>query len=40
MSDAYGTALWVIDFLFGNAQYGSSVANFRGRVKALIPFVW
>jgi hypothetical protein len=30
VSDAYGTALWAIDFLFTNAQYGSSGANFHG----------
>ncbi len=27
VSDAYGTALWVIDFLFANAQYGSTGVN-------------
>jgi hypothetical protein len=30
ISDAYGTALWVIDFLFTNARYGSSGVNFHG----------
>ena len=30
ISDAYGTALWAIDFLFTNAQYGSTGANFHG----------
>ena len=30
VSDAYGTALWVIDFLFQNAQHGSSGVNFHG----------
>jgi len=30
VSDAYGTALWAIDFLFANAQYGSSGVNFHG----------
>ncbi len=30
MSDGYGTALWAIDFLFINAQNGSSGVNFHG----------
>ncbi|HWL88496.1 MAG TPA: glycosyl hydrolase family 79 C-terminal domain-containing protein [Polyangiaceae bacterium] len=30
VSDAYGTALWVLDFLFTNARYGSSGVNFHG----------
>ncbi|HEY2513466.1 MAG TPA: hypothetical protein VGI39_21505 [Polyangiaceae bacterium] len=30
VSDAYGTALWVIDFLFQNAQHGSAGVNFHG----------
>ena len=30
MSDAFGTALWAIDFLFTNAQNGSTGANFHG----------
>ena len=30
VSDAYGTALWAIDFLFTNAGYGSSGVNFHG----------
>jgi Glycosyl hydrolase family 79 C-terminal beta domain len=30
VSDAYGTALWGIDFLFTNALNGSSGANFHG----------
>ena len=30
ISDAYGTALWAIDFLFTNARYGSSGVNFHG----------
>jgi hypothetical protein len=30
VSDAYGSALWAIDFLFTNARYGSSGANFHG----------
>ena len=29
VSDAYGTALWAIDFLFLNAQYGSAGTNFH-----------
>jgi hypothetical protein len=30
VSDAYGTALWAIDFLFMNADNGSTGANFHG----------
>jgi hypothetical protein len=30
VSDAYGSALWAIDFLFANAQYGSTGTNFHG----------
>jgi hypothetical protein len=30
ISDAYGTALWAIDFLFTNAQYGATGVNFHG----------
>jgi hypothetical protein len=30
VSDAYGTALWVIDFLFQNAENGSSGINLHG----------
>jgi hypothetical protein len=30
VSDAYGTALWAIDFLFTNVRYGSTGANFHG----------
>jgi Glycosyl hydrolase family 79 C-terminal beta domain len=30
VSNAYGTALWAIDFLFTNAQYGSAGVNFHG----------
>jgi hypothetical protein len=30
VSDGYGTALWVIDFLFANAQNGSSGINLHG----------
>ena len=30
ISDAYGTALWVLDFLFINAQNGSSGVNMHG----------
>jgi hypothetical protein len=30
ISDGYGTALWVIDFLFANALHGSSGVNFHG----------
>jgi hypothetical protein len=30
ISDAFGTALWAIDFLFTNAEYGSAGANFHG----------
>lgn len=30
VSDAYGTALWAIDFLFTNALNGSSGVNFHG----------
>ena len=30
VSDAYGTALWAIDFLFLNAQNGCSGVNFHG----------
>jgi hypothetical protein len=30
VSDAYGTALWAIDFLFTNAQFGSTGVNFHG----------
>jgi hypothetical protein len=30
VSDAYGTALWAIDFLFTNAQNGSTGTNFHG----------
>jgi hypothetical protein len=30
ISDAFGTALWAIDFLFTNAEYGSSGVNFHG----------
>ena len=30
VSDAYGTALWGIDFLFTNARYGASGVNFHG----------
>ena len=30
VSDEYGTALWAIDFLFTNAQYGASGVNFHG----------
>ncbi len=30
ISDAFGTALWAIDFLFTNAQYGSTGVNFHG----------
>lgn len=30
VSDAYGTALWAIDFLFTNAQNGSTGVNFHG----------
>jgi hypothetical protein len=30
VSDAYGTALWVIDFLFQNAQHGSAGVNLHG----------
>ncbi len=30
ISDAFGTALWAIDFLFTNAEYGSTGANFHG----------
>jgi hypothetical protein len=29
VSDAFGTALWAIDFLFANAQYGSAGVNFH-----------
>ncbi len=29
VSDAYGTALWAIDYLFTNAKYGSSGINFH-----------
>jgi hypothetical protein len=30
VSDAFGSALWAIDFLFDNAQNGSSGVNFHG----------
>jgi hypothetical protein len=30
VSDAYGTALWLIDFLFQNAQHGSRGVNLHG----------
>lgn len=30
VSDAYGSALWAIDFFLTNAQYGSSGANLHG----------
>jgi hypothetical protein len=30
VSNAYGTALWTIDFLFTNAAHGSSGVNFHG----------
>jgi hypothetical protein len=30
VSDEYGAALWVIDFLFQNAKYGSAGVNFHG----------
>ena len=30
VSDGYGTALWAIDFLFTNAENGSSGVNFHG----------
>lgn len=30
VSDAYGTALWAIDFLFTNAEHGASGVNFHG----------
>ncbi len=30
ISDAYGTALWILDFLFINAQNGSSGVNMHG----------
>jgi hypothetical protein len=30
VSDAFGTALWAIDFLFTNALYGSAGGNFHG----------
>ena len=30
VSDAFGTALWGIDFLFTNAEYGGSGVNFHG----------
>jgi hypothetical protein len=30
VSDRYGTALWGLDFLFTNAQYGSTGVNFEG----------
>jgi hypothetical protein len=30
ISDAYGTALWAIDFLFTNAAHGSTGVNFHG----------
>ncbi len=30
VSNAYGTAMWVVDFLFTNAKYGSSGVNFHG----------
>jgi hypothetical protein len=30
VSNSYGTALWVIDFLFANAQNGSGGINFHG----------
>jgi Glycosyl hydrolase family 79 C-terminal beta domain len=30
VSDGYGTALWAIDFLFTNAQYGATGVNFHG----------
>ena len=30
ISDAYGTALWAIDFLFTNAEHGSTGVNFHG----------
>jgi hypothetical protein len=30
VSDAYGTALWVIDFLFQNAEHGSAGVNLHG----------
>jgi hypothetical protein len=30
VSDAFGTALWGIDFLFTNAAYGGSGVNFHG----------
>lgn len=30
MSDAFGAALWAIDFLFENAENGSSGVNFHG----------
>jgi hypothetical protein len=30
VSDQFGTALWAIDFLFANAQYGSTGVNFHG----------
>jgi hypothetical protein len=30
ISDAYGTSLWAVDFLFTNALYGSTGVNFHG----------
>jgi hypothetical protein len=30
VSDAYGTALWLLDFLFQNAQHGSAGVNLHG----------
>ena len=30
VSDAYGTALWALDFLFTNAEHGATGVNFHG----------
>jgi hypothetical protein len=37
VSDEYGTALWAIDFLFTNAQYGASGVNFHGGNNVYTP---
>ncbi len=37
VSDEYGTALWGVDFLFTNAQYGASGVNFHGGNNVYTP---
>jgi hypothetical protein len=40
VSDAFASALWVIDFLFANAAYGSSGVNLHGGDNGIAPIVY